>query len=448
MSEIMTGKSELWFVGPNYTADAIVIDEHQQKILLIQRRDCGQWALPGGFVDPGESSLNAAVREANEEASIAVNDGQLVYRGIVDDPRNSERAWIETSAYLFPTVHDVVVTAGDDASDAQWFPLDNLPPLYASHAAIIMRAIDRKASVEYFSHIPANARLLPVDGGHMNYTKTIAAGKDRSAFVKSYESPDDADLHVAALEKEAAIMAHLRVAGYSHLPIFSHITDRDLFMEALPPDNGWLWRAPDDAIDSYVADCLEAFATLEQLPIPSDTTAIPSALGVYYEQGWQALDHNQQVLLATFTDHTMPHLRPDSQKTAGRLSENLGNLREHALAHSLPDSYVFCHHDARQANIAWHPEHGARMVDWSWADVGRPGSDATMLLIDLHKHGHDITPYHEVINTDHCIALIGFWLNHALLPVGKRDPSIRLQQYVSALAAYEVLEACGSGVWL
>ena len=446
MSEVMTGKSELWFNGPNYTADAIIIDERQQKILLIQRRDCGEWALPGGFVDQNESSLDAAIREANEEASITVDVGQLVYRGIVDDPRNSEQAWIETSAYLFPATGDVATAAGDDANDAQWFPLDNLPPLYASHAAIIMRAIDRKASVEYFSLIPADAQLLPVDGGHMNYTKTIAASKDRSAFVKSYEGSNDADLHVAALEKEAAIMAHLRTAGYPHLPAFSHITDRDLFMEALPPDQGWLWRAPDDAIDSYAADCLEAFAALEQFPIPSDITAIPSALSVYYEQGWQALDHDQQVSLGAFADRTMPLLRPDSQKTAGRLHENLEYLRDQALAHSLPDSYVFCHHDARQANIAWHPDHGARMVDWSWADIGRPGSDATMLLIDLHKHGHDITPYREAINTDHCIALIGFWLNHALLPVGERDPSIRLQQYVSALAAYEVLEACGSGV--
>lgn len=446
MSETMTGHSELWFDGPNYTADAIIIDEREQKILLIQRRDCGQWALPGGFVDRDESSLAAAAREASEEASIDVEGGQLVYRGVVDDPRNTERAWIETSAYLFPATHDVALAAGDDASDAQWFSLDDLPPLYASHAAIVMRAVDRKTSVDYFSHIPADAGLLPVDGGHMNYTKHIVTSQDRTAFIKSYESSVDADLHVAALEKEAAVMAHLRTADYPHLPTFSHITGQDLFMEALSPEQGWQWRAPDDAIEAYINDCLEAFALLEQLPIPSDTTPIPSALSVYYEQGWQALDNKQQAVLVEFADNMTPLLRPDSQKTAGRLLENLDHLQEQALHHSLPNSYVFCHHDARQANIAWHPQHGTRMVDWSWADIGRPGSDATMLLIDLHKHGHDITPYYDAINTDHCVALVGFWLNHALLPIGERDSTIRLQQYISALAAYEVLEACGSGV--
>ena len=199
-------------------------------------------------------------------------------------------------------------------------------------------------------------------------------------------------------------------------------------------------------MDSYVRDCLEIFAALESTQIPPDRTEIPSALGVYWEEGWKALDETRQQSLTEFASTIASRLRPDSQVAAMQLLDDLPILRNAALRSPLPNSYVLCHHDARQANIAWHADHGARLVDWSWADIGRPGSDATMLLIDLHKHGHDITPYLAKVNREHCVALIGFWLEHALRPVGERDPSIRLHQYVSALAAYEVLGACGSGV--
>jgi ADP-ribose pyrophosphatase YjhB (NUDIX family) len=442
MSEIMKPATELWFDGPNYTADAIIIAETEQKILLIDRIDGGGWALPGGFVNDDESSLAAAIREASEEAAAEVTTGDLVYRGIVDDPRNTEWRWIETDAYLFSLPHATDAHARDDARDAGWFALDDLPHLYASHRAIIDRALDRRRSQQRLLQLPANTTLTAVEGGHMNYVKNMMASADQAIFVKSYIGHDSGD-HVAALQKEAAIAGYLRTAGYPYLPAFSHIAGQDFYMEALGPEHGWQWRVPESALDSYVQDCLEAFAALENIPLPADVTDIPSALGVYWEQGWQALNHET---LAEFADHIAPLLRPDSQATAKQLMDDVTLLQKAALATPLSDTYVLCHHDARQANIAWHPAQGARLIDWSWADIGRPGSDATMLLIDLHKHGHDITPYLGNINKEHCVALMGFWLEHATQPIGERDPSIRLQQYVSALAAYEVLGACGSGV--
>ena len=57
---------KLWYDGPNYTADAVIINAVARRILLIQRKDT-QWALPGGFVDPDEEALDAAKREAWEE---------------------------------------------------------------------------------------------------------------------------------------------------------------------------------------------------------------------------------------------------------------------------------------------------------------------------------------------------------------------------------------------
>ena len=124
MSELppaTTNERKLWFDGPNYTADAIAVDPDAAKILLIQRGDTGEWALPGGFVDPNDASTkDAAFREVAEESHLVL-DGHapLVFRGIVDDPRNSQDAWIETSAHLITTNHDQDVSGGDDARDAR-----------------------------------------------------------------------------------------------------------------------------------------------------------------------------------------------------------------------------------------------------------------------------------------------------------------------------------------
>ncbi|UTX51538.1 NUDIX domain-containing protein [Candidatus Saccharibacteria bacterium TM7i] len=134
---------KLWHKGPNYTADAVIINTTEQKILLIQREDTEQWALPGGFVDEDETPLQAVQREAFEETGLVIttSDKDLVYQGPVEDPRNSDTAWIETSGYLFRLTAELEATAGDDAKSAQWTPLDTLPELYGSHQQIVENAL-------------------------------------------------------------------------------------------------------------------------------------------------------------------------------------------------------------------------------------------------------------------------------------------------------------------
>lgn len=135
---------KLWFDGPNYTADGIVVHVASRRILLI-RRQTGEWALPGGFIDANESAKAAAIREVAEETTIVVtgDDALLAFCGRVDDPRNSEASWIETSAYIFVVDTIENATAQDDAADAHWFSLDELPPLYASHGDIVQCALGK-----------------------------------------------------------------------------------------------------------------------------------------------------------------------------------------------------------------------------------------------------------------------------------------------------------------
>ncbi len=138
-------QSKLWYTGPNYTVDPIVITTDElPKILLIKRKDTGTWALPGGFVDQGESSVEAARRELHEETGLAITNNPLeIYAGIVSDPRTTEHAWIETTALLWRVDTITSVTGDDDATDAAWFPIDQLPSeLYGSHSLLIKKALE------------------------------------------------------------------------------------------------------------------------------------------------------------------------------------------------------------------------------------------------------------------------------------------------------------------
>src|SRR5689334_660867 len=67
---VWTGKGFWYHWGPNYTADAIV--EHRDDILVVWRRDNGKPALPGGFLNKGETAYEAAPRETVEETGIII----------------------------------------------------------------------------------------------------------------------------------------------------------------------------------------------------------------------------------------------------------------------------------------------------------------------------------------------------------------------------------------
>ncbi|GCD44148.1 NUDIX domain-containing protein [Streptomyces paromomycinus] len=123
----------------HYTADVVVLAP-DSRVLLIERRWApfeGRWALPGGHVDAGEYSREAAARELVEETGVRVASGDLSPVGTWAGRDRDPRGWYATDVYLARVPAGVPVTAGDDARDARWWPLDGLPPLAFDHADII-----------------------------------------------------------------------------------------------------------------------------------------------------------------------------------------------------------------------------------------------------------------------------------------------------------------------
>jgi ADP-ribose pyrophosphatase len=172
------GRGLLGKWGPNHAADPVVTrwkrdasgqivkDEKSQKQILefvaIKRKDTGAWAVPGGMVDAGDTVSLTLKKEFGEEAlnSIEMDEekksqvrksldelfkhGTTLYKGYVDDPRNTDNAWMETVAVNF---HDnsnafdsFKLHAGDDAGAVSWIAINSSITLYANHKQLVEAA--------------------------------------------------------------------------------------------------------------------------------------------------------------------------------------------------------------------------------------------------------------------------------------------------------------------
>lgn len=131
------------FPRPMLTVDTVVLATGggEPRVLLVQRRNppfAGDWALPGGFVDEGEQVAQAAPRELAEETGLDLGPlGPLRLLGVYDTPGRDPRGWTVSVVHIAHVDRELHVTGGDDASDARWFALDQLPPLAFDHARII-----------------------------------------------------------------------------------------------------------------------------------------------------------------------------------------------------------------------------------------------------------------------------------------------------------------------
>ncbi len=131
---------------PSVTADVVawLVRDGAPHVLLIRRRYWpyeGHWALPGGFIDITETLEQAARRELAEETGLT--DVPLEPIRPFDAPGRDPRRRVITMAYLAllgERGDGWRPRAGDDAADARWWPVADLPPLAFDHDQIIAAA--------------------------------------------------------------------------------------------------------------------------------------------------------------------------------------------------------------------------------------------------------------------------------------------------------------------
>ena len=173
-----------------------------------------QWALPGGMVDDGEKVSATVKREFEEEAgnigdpaerhqfqehvAKLFENGRQIYRGYIDDPRNTDNAWTETTAFHFHCSDQLgaqlQLRSGDDAGAVKWLNVDgegmqqeSYRKLYGAHRSLIERAVrhlqgevapdsrcDEEGSIPHLLRSDSSSACLP-----------HAAGVSTGGFVRS-----------------------------------------------------------------------------------------------------------------------------------------------------------------------------------------------------------------------------------------------------------------------
>lgn len=141
-------------VGLAVDVVAFAMHEAELQVLLIERGrspHAEEWALPGGFVHPGEELDKAALRELQTETSVHLEPTHLeqfyTFGALNRDPRGR----VVSVAHLAVLPHGTVqVSAGGHTIGAQWFPAWQLPPLAFDHQDILGRALLRlQVRLEY-----------------------------------------------------------------------------------------------------------------------------------------------------------------------------------------------------------------------------------------------------------------------------------------------------------
>ncbi|XP_046313535.1 ADP-ribose pyrophosphatase, mitochondrial isoform X3 [Marmota monax] len=131
----LVGRGLLGRWGPNHAADPIITrwkrdssgnkithpvsGKHILQFVAIKRKDCGEWAIPG------------------------------IYKGYVDDPRNTDNAWMETEAVNYhdetgEIMDNLALEAGDDAGKVKWVDISDKLKLYASHSQFIKLVTEKR----------------------------------------------------------------------------------------------------------------------------------------------------------------------------------------------------------------------------------------------------------------------------------------------------------------
>jgi 8-oxo-dGTP diphosphatase len=119
---------------PSLTVDVVIL--FQNRLVLVKRKNPpyqGKFALPGGFVEIGESTEKAAAREALEETGLSVEIIKLV--GVYSDPRRDPRRHTVSVCYIAKGSGSL--KSGSDAASAELFELESVPELAFDHNKIV-----------------------------------------------------------------------------------------------------------------------------------------------------------------------------------------------------------------------------------------------------------------------------------------------------------------------
>ena len=307
----------------------------------------------------------------------------------------------------------------------------------------------------------SDLQIASVSGGFSRNRRALVSAGDKTIFVKEVDIdvlPGEGERELAWLKKDYEVTRLLQkvhpkfVADWIKLDGDGHVLMTSSYASA----DGWLWRPPAEksVAERYISAVVAAVRELEKTELPHAVieelqlqpfTTVELGLDDGIDQVIAEADIRRQLIdnYRTLLPEQSEVNRRRCQKIVELLNrgDELADISVRTKQFAKQPENCFNHCDVRSDNLAFHPQTGElKLVDWNWASYAPRGSGATEFLIDMARHGHDVTPWLSEVNAEMLAAFVGFYLIRSLKPPLRPGDNLRQMQALSAAAAYDLLE--------
>ena len=304
-------------------------------------------------------------------------------------------------------------------------------------------------------------RVTSVSGGFSRNRRALVSAGDRTIFVKEVDAdvlPDDGETELAWLKKDYEVTRLLQklhpqyVADWAKLAGDGYV----LMTSSYASSEGWLWRPPAEksVTERYISAVVAATHELEKTDLPHEVIEglqlqpfMTAELGL--DDGIDRIIADPDIRRQLINNYQtlLPDQSEVNQRRCQKMmellsrSDELADISVRAKRFAKQPEDCFDHSDVRSDNLAFHPQTGElKLVDWNWASYAPRGAGATEFLVDMARHGHDVTPWLGELNAEMLAAFVGFYLIRSLKPPLQPGDTLRQMQALSAATAYDLLE--------
>ena len=304
-------------------------------------------------------------------------------------------------------------------------------------------------------------RITPVSGGFSLNRRALVSSGDRTIFVKEVDAnllSDEGERELGWLKKDYAVTRLLQktypqyVADWTELADDGHV----LMTSSYASSDGWLWQPPTDnsVAERYISTVITAVCELEKIKLPQELIEemqlqpfVARELGLDDGIDQIIADADIRRRLIDNYQKLLPNQLEINQRRCQAIIELLEkrdelidiSARVKEFAKQTED--CFNHSDVRSDNLAFNPQTGElKLVDWNWASYAPQGSGVTEFLVDMARHGHDVTPWLGELSAEMLASFVGFFLIRSLKSPLKPGDNLRQMQALSAAVAYDLLE--------
>ena len=304
-------------------------------------------------------------------------------------------------------------------------------------------------------------RITPVSGGFSLNRRALVSSGDRTIFVKEVDAnllSDEGERELGWLKKDYAVTRLLQKTYPQYVADWTELADDGyvLMTSSYASSDGWLWQPPTDnsVAERYISTAITAVRELEKIKLPQELIEelqlqpfVARELGLDDGIDQIIADADIRRRLIDNYQKLLPNQLEINQRRCQAIigllekRDELIDISVRAKNFAKQTEDYFNHSDVRSDNLAFNPQTGElKLVDWNWASYAPQGSGATEFLVDMARHGHDVTPWLGELNAEMLASFVGFFLTRSLKPPLKPGDNLRQMQALSAAVAYDLLE--------